>query len=325
MFPHGDPVHSNELDQPHELIQTLLEVDPIHSESMYYNLIAACMLSIPMITGIMVKKGGGQILDQIQSGYANFAGRSGHSLSAFYGSLRAQESRGEAQMRMIKAGEDAFYRSVQNNSNVKYHAAMAQELNRRADAVAKGSLKLSSGDLSAINKTLSSAGLQTVDKLTGNTQSVVAGVLRAKADQHYRVAQGHIKRDVAYARWHESMSEENRRLAGDAILLRYYSHDFTDEPPVESEINLMQQKNFVMLANVADQGLAGWYHQGPELFKRLGQLAKDAVGSDVDKLRNSNMDPTTQAEIQGRGYISGSGTSSVSGQGIPTTLEPKNK
>lgn len=265
MMPHGPPITPSDAEFPEVAIKKMLEVDPTYSEQMYYNLLAACMISVPSIMGILIKKGGGEIVGAIQSGYDNFAGYSGHSMASYYGSMKAQDLKYEENITKV-AAQEAAKMQVASDPEIASHYNAANNLNALASYI-KGNDKMSYKKIeSATISALKAAGhdgnqimgriAATVSGSTSNilgyTRSMTAAVLTEMANQHKNLANSKAKYTLGIAPWREGTKELNHRLASDAVALGYYSHDFMSDPPFKEYANYVAHRNFLNLAKVAD-------------------------------------------------------------------------
>ncbi len=90
LMPHG-PLMTNEVvDNPGRAFRTLLEFDPLYSAGTYYNLVACCLLAVPVVTGLVVHRGGREVMDAVTSTYREFPSKFGTSLAAYHRAIRAQ-------------------------------------------------------------------------------------------------------------------------------------------------------------------------------------------------------------------------------------------
>lgn len=115
LLPHGPPLGEADMRDPGKAFKVLLEVDPAYSSFVYYNLLAACMAAIPVLTGILVQRGGQELMNAINQGFQNFGGRVGHSMSQYQRNLQAQahaaRSKGRVYNQLARGFDEAWQRS----------------------------------------------------------------------------------------------------------------------------------------------------------------------------------------------------------------------
>ncbi len=300
LFPHGPPIEDSNLVLEEDgsnlenfVLGDILNVDPMHSISLYYQLLGACMVSIPIITGILIKRGGGEILSAVNNAIDSFGGTTEQSMSAFYGSIRSQDFRGEAQRHQAQAAMDAGIRSIASNPAVRENLAQANMFYAKANSIVKDWENASSSD----KKTLKNSMIQNLreEGLSGvanalsmggidEFKDIASSVLRAKGDQHKNIAFAHINRDMQYARWHEAGKASNRNMASNAVMLRYYSHDFTPPPPIEADLRLSQARVTCDIASVADRYIVPWMAHPKEMLEVIKNRFSEGAETTVNQL-----------------------------------------
>jgi len=92
LLPHGQPITDDVIRDPSRTIKALLEVDPTYSIYTYYHLLATALAAVPLVTGFVVKRIGGDLMSLVSDQLTGFSGRVGFSMASYHRNLAAQES-----------------------------------------------------------------------------------------------------------------------------------------------------------------------------------------------------------------------------------------
>lgn len=90
MFPRGQALTQGEMDEPGSAWQRVLEIDPNYSLSTYYTMISTCLFAVPLVTGVFVKMGGGELVNLMNQGWSNYSSRIAGAAASFARSFQAQ-------------------------------------------------------------------------------------------------------------------------------------------------------------------------------------------------------------------------------------------
>lgn len=212
LMPHNAPITEDKMKDVGNLFKSLLEVDPTYSVHTYYNLIATCILAVPVVTGLLVRKGGIEVQHALSEGYHNFSGKIGQSMAAFNRSLKATSNLARVGKNMYMATYDSLWKGLTANPEVG-----ASVLKRLGFSVGKDFASKLSGMGSEKFKFLSEVAGKLGEPLVGaafdaETQRIVYGW----------------RAEVYKAAYNASKSPVNLALAWEATTLRWFSHDQRD-------------------------------------------------------------------------------------------------
>lgn len=219
ILPHGPPITNTMLENdPAGTFKAILEVDPAYSVQTYYNVLATLITAVPVLTGVLVKRGGSEVVHAVAQGYQNFSGRIGFAMMQYQLSLRNQDHAERVTKNEIIAQRGAFMRSLQDPVVV---AALGFELASSVNERLRGP---------AGNDEFSSAYNDVMKGLVGN----------AGATQARKIAAARIEQNIARAVYNESQSAQNIRLVHDAIVNYYSNHDWIINHPYNTEANYIK-------------------------------------------------------------------------------------
>lgn len=105
LLPHGLPLDGSTSDiySAADTLKTVLAVDPTYSAHTYYNIIATCLGAVPVIMGVALKKGGGEIVSFAAHGLGDFAGHIEKAITGWEGAMRSQQLLSEVRARIDNA------------------------------------------------------------------------------------------------------------------------------------------------------------------------------------------------------------------------------
>lgn len=83
LLPNGPILSEEDLTKPGEAFKLILAEDPVYSIHTYYTIIGAFLAAVPPVTGLLVKRGGGDVSDMAGQAIRGFAGRIGGTFEAF--------------------------------------------------------------------------------------------------------------------------------------------------------------------------------------------------------------------------------------------------
>ena len=73
LLPHGPNIDDSTIGDPGAVLRAVLSADPTYSISIYWDVMAMLLASIPIITAMMTWAGGNIVMYQVQSAFTNFA------------------------------------------------------------------------------------------------------------------------------------------------------------------------------------------------------------------------------------------------------------
>jgi len=199
ILPHGPPVTEADIQDPGLAFKKLLEVDPVYSVYLYYQLVATSLAAVPFLTGVLVQRGGGEIMRAIDQGFKNFGGRVGHSM-------------GQMQ-RSILAGDEAARSRYSATAQLKGQAAKIMQENKGLQNQLLKGAAFSAG----------ASGAGALSGLSGDTAKVF---LDAGAKRHGNTASAIFKSAMEQASWASTNSFQMTKGASIATGLGMFSRHF---------------------------------------------------------------------------------------------------
>jgi hypothetical protein len=204
MFPRGANIENADLTEPGLAFAKMLEVDPMHSEAVYYNLIATCLFAVPAVTAVFVKGGGGELANIITSNWQQYSAKVAGGASSFSRSMQAQTHMKNLQQMAFKSADAAVLKAWEGSEQEVNHIKYLQAAIAATDASISGSF----ADLKGIPK----SDLQAeVDR---SVASLINKLDTAGRNAYYETTVG---RAGQYA-------------ANRAVAVGYYSHDLSGDP-----------------------------------------------------------------------------------------------
>jgi hypothetical protein len=230
LMPHGPAFTDDVTYDPGQAYKTLLEVDPTYSVHTYYNILATCMAAVPVVTYALVKKGGDEVVSAIQQGYQKFSGRIGESMAAYQANIITQGKFAESARQIYSSIDKAANQTLQDPFIMKH-------LTRSV----------------AANITNSISKAAQTGTFTGQTMNQIFGAATAVAQSYdQRMAIAMFKSNLQDAMYKESFKKENLQRAHDGLLVKWYSHDFSMDPPTETRLELIKEKYHLDFAKQVD-------------------------------------------------------------------------
>lgn len=124
LLPHGMPISDDVVKDPARTLKALLEVDPSYSVYTYYHILATALAAVPIVTGFIVKKAGGDLMDIVSQSLTTFSGRIGYSLASHARSAASQENFEQ----YVRNTDHALQRAIGGmSSDPKIRAAMDEK------------------------------------------------------------------------------------------------------------------------------------------------------------------------------------------------------
>lgn len=224
---------NEKLEDPDMVFQQLLKVDATYSVSTYYNLIAACLFAVPVITGFLVRKGGGDIVSAVVQGFHGFSGKIGGAMNAFESSLFANTVLGRVQMR----SHDAVKNNAQRAMN---------------DPVVKQGLKFSFLNKAISGNVESWAKEGNFDETWGKFGGELA---KMAGDRQQRIAIARYKRNLTMAAYNATASHDSRKDAALAINNKWNSHDAVSNYPGDRIMDEISERIYLPTRGAVDSAV----------------------------------------------------------------------
>lgn len=212
MFPRGPSLDQADTMNAGLAWAKVLEVDPNYSQAVYYNLIGTCMFAVPLVTGIFVKGGGGELVNMISQGWSAYTMRIAGAAASYSRSYQAQGYMASLQRQIYKDAEEAGSRFLVENGE-------QYERIKEMHAIAK------MADLAAANKILGT-GFSSIDHVKKYAETQ-AEIMTVRLD----LARDATIRAAAY----KAEMTHGRFVANRAVAARYYSHELSVMRPTYYE------------------------------------------------------------------------------------------
>ena len=253
LFPHGPPISEDVKNDPGMALKSLLEVDPTYSVHVYYNLMSTALAAVPIVTAMLVKKGGGEIADLVAGHMNEFSGRVGTVMGTMERAAKAQDDFAQVAMDANDAGRRAMSATVGGDS-VFASSFMGSILGQVATNLAH----MPDG----AGKFLNGAVKQAV-KDFGEHQ---AAIMDAR-----------MSTNVATALYNEGTSKTQLSRNYEAVRLRYNSHDFYNfgnAYPWEQQLSQKLAEEVVSLNKSGEKAWSGTYDAVIEQLNKMPDGAK---------------------------------------------------
>ena len=112
LMPQG-PAVTEDLAQNAELAwKHLLRIDPAYSVQTYYMVMATAIGSVPVLTGVFVKRASGEVVDAVSQGFNAFAGKVGGAMGAFTRALLSSRTAKRVEIMKDRASDEARARMI---------------------------------------------------------------------------------------------------------------------------------------------------------------------------------------------------------------------
>jgi hypothetical protein len=251
LLPHGPPLVPELMSDPAEALKTVLEVDPTYSVNTYFNILGTLIGAVPVVTGLLIKHGGGGMVDALRQGFRNFSGRIGFAMMQYQTAMRNMDL---AEV-VMKRERQAFLHA---RASAIFDPEVLVPLGLEVGAAA--SLKARYEQMGSNDK---------VSFLRSLEREVMTGKATTSRLRNLWVKK--LERNIAYAVYNESQSLDNIRIAHDTIVNWYSNHDFIIAHPFQKDIDHARIR-------------AGYLAGGPEgpvnkFIKGLGEFGIGRVQS----------------------------------------------
>ena len=273
LLPTGKPIVGDELSDPGTALSKVLEVDPTYSVHTYYNIMATCMWAVPVLTGVLIKKGGGDVVQAVSQGFHNFSGKIGGAMSAYQGSKIAQRKAAESAEYLFRAQIAGMERALSSSviqgmlgaslaANALGHIQQSREnIQKKRNQQSHEDHQRAMETWQTERDTALSQGRKPPPRperkkpdplvfSSNDATKLMGGLRKILASKGQELAFDLIELEAQKAVYQASISNLNKQRSRDAALVGYYSHGF-ERPYYSSQLMSFQQK----LANLGTAGL----------------------------------------------------------------------
>lgn len=219
------------MDEASTVFQIIASGDPTYAIYAYHHIMAALIGAIPIVSGILVKKGGGDVVSAIGQGYKDFAGHMGESLQSYTAGTMSFERMNAAENHIQEAGENSYKESM------------------------KDERVLTALDLWRGNQVANEALLAGIDKGDGQAMQKVAHAMNnISSDRQRAVIDQVFKTNAAIAMSDAANSEYSNQLTRYAVMTGWASHSKIDKyDPVGDIISLgLTEENYKYAGGIAN-------------------------------------------------------------------------
>jgi len=225
LFPAVPPVTDGLLADPDSAFKAMLQSDPSYSMVTYYNIMTVLLAAVPAVSGILVKRGGSEVVHALVQGWHRFSGRTGFAMGQYQMASRNQDKAEHAFKRDQRAMRASYKEAAFAGRNIEfaYDAIMASSF--------KGMLTSGGGNQEQVVRQFFKEGAKDgFRRFLGDAEGQRA------MNQYF----SRVERDVAYATYNSSYAKDNMRLAHDTILNYYSNHDFIIGHPYDQDLSVMR-------------------------------------------------------------------------------------
>ena len=242
MFPRGPNVGPGDITEAGRTWVRIMEVDSNYSSAMYYNIIATCMYSVPVVTGFLIKRGGSELINTFSDNFQSFSNRLSGSAATYAFALQTNtifsQYVAQEDLQTIKGALKALMDpSIQRSFGVQAGLAQDTAAMDFTKELAKEHFGADLGGLSPATFAEFRKALNT--GLKGREKAAVIAALEL----------GGQLGAMQYA-----VSPEGWRGAEDAIASRYSTHDFSADRSYPSQAMLGL---YMAFHHISDQSMVG--------------------------------------------------------------------
>ena len=212
MFPRGPGLSVNDINSPGTAWIKVLEVDPTYSANTYYTVIATCLYAVPVLTGMMIAKGGGALGGMLNGSWQGYSTGLSTSAANFYRSLQAQTYARNVAIASHNAGRQAMWKSISSPQVQKHMDGWLATF--RPEAATKAL-----------------QGFTGVDKTSKAAEQYVNAQLSAERNSHVMGMRAHIRDQTQRAIYEASTSSYASHMSESAVSTKWYTHDLAQGHP----------------------------------------------------------------------------------------------
>ena len=271
-MPHGPPLTPTAVVSPAEAFKSLMTVDPLYSVHTYYNILATCMFSVPIITGVLVKKGGNEIVQAVSQGFHDFSGKIGTAMAMFMKSLKGQDMAGAVR-------KATFDHVNQNQLRVLQDEFLQENLGQAAISQASAEML----------RDHNSNGSRVRDHLF----NIGADLADAHAQYRHQMVKDYATYQLKWEEYKFSTSDGVMNVAADLRVLGRYSHPLQLKPPTAAATNLAASTISLKWGGVMDKGVG-------RLWKSIGRRTGSETGRSTSQYFAGQAASAELAALQAR-------------------------
>ena len=216
MFPRGQGITNAELAEPGRMMMALMQIDPTYSANAYYNIVATCLLAVPVVTAVFVKKGATELVDAVTNGMTRYTTNIAGSLANYQRSMMAQTKNAEAQRMIFNRTQQGAWGVIMKDPEMQQMVLAHAATTMGKDYAGRLRDQLKTGNVNIGTQT-GSLLTSWMDKYADGREKALSTRLRAQLSMHAYQA---------------SISPEVRRLASAAVRQKFNSHDFSRAYPL---------------------------------------------------------------------------------------------
>jgi len=199
---------------------------------------ATCMAAVPILTGALVKKGGGEVIDAVSQGFKDFGGNIGNSMAAFTRAYSTQQLGKKAALAKTDDANQTLkrgYTMIANNPRVMNNLLLSSGAN------------LSVGAAQRMLRNNPTQFAKTV--LSGPSN----GVSKAASKYYMGLAKAEFVSEMRKKEFTVSLSHKLRRYAQLGVQNKWYNHDWQDRFPDVAIHDLYARRNHMPIAHIGDK------------------------------------------------------------------------
>ncbi len=234
LLPHGKPMASDDMNNPGRAMHLIFQTDPAYSAFTYYTLLAACIFSVPVFTGFLVKKGGGELISAVTQAMKDFPTDFGRAIGGRQRALMANDQYQLAQQYIRNEVTNAAWSAIANDPQLLqslYKAASLTALNGMQRAA------FANFQANPMDPRARAAAFQAFQQLG---PEFVSRIISFESTMHRTQAMTRFELSMQLVAYRASTSEYVTQRAQTAIMLGWNSHDFRRNFPGDAMLRYMQ-------------------------------------------------------------------------------------
>lgn len=228
-FPRGPSIPVGEIENAGMIWQRVLQVDPSYAASTYYNLIATCLFAVPVCTGLILKKGGSELMGMLHSSATNYSSRLAGAPLRYALALRDQSSMGNLNKAIDNFGRQ-YWEAFRNTEEYQKFDKRKEFLSRAKALADMGAMDKLTEFLQGNNVPLAEFGKFTRE----NFKAYFDGQLKV-VDAQREAAQRYVEN---FSRYSYSASR-TASYASERMVYKMSTHCLLRDYPVKDKVALL--------------------------------------------------------------------------------------
>ncbi len=245
LLPHGPIMYDEITNDPGKAFAALLETDPTYSAYTYYNLVACCLFAVPVITGLLVTKGGGELVNAVSQGWKEFPQLFGNTVANFQKAMVTQDKMRAVNQRIAEGVRAKAWESLANDSDIKKNLETAAALQVAANTIKGGGDSVRSAMLANGLTPGSFKGISAT--VMSSTGGIAKTALEELSKKYKSQAMTKLSMNMQMEKYKIGNDYFSRYSLAEAVgNLGYNSHHVSPNFPMESlmkHIHSMEQNN----------------------------------------------------------------------------------